>query len=191
MIRRLRPRSASIPSARPTRPTTLPPATSSSTAWPRRWPALWWIEDGLLPRFSRDTFRGYYAGGDQSGEWGNVAFIEQNIRGRGTTHDGLFDQVLGDAFPVAGWPEGTLKEGDTPTFLYLLSPVVGGVGNVDDPTQPSWGGQFQRPFPERFPNYYTDLEADAEVCQATISRWRVDYLREWKGRWAWYGESIA
>ncbi len=155
------------------------------------WPSLWWIEDGLLPRFSRDTFRGYYAGSDQSGEWGNVAFIEQNIRGRGTTHDGLFDQVLGDAFPVAGWPEGTLKEGDTPTFLYLLSPVVGGVGNVDDPTQPSWGGQFQRPFPERFPNYYTDLEADAEVCQATISRWRVVFLGDWKMRWIRYsGDNV-
>jgi hypothetical protein len=156
-----------------------------------RCPGLWWIEDGLLPRFSRDTFRGYYTGGDQSGEWGNVTFIEQNIRGRGTTHNGLFDQVLGDAFPVAGWPDGVLKEGDTPTFLYLLSPVVGGVGNVEDPTQASWGGQFQRPFPERFPNYYADLDASAEVCQATISRWRVDYLKDWKRRWGWYDSSGA
>ena len=156
-----------------------------------RWPELWWIEDGLLPRFSRDTFRGYYTGGDQSGEWGNVAFIKQNIRGKGTTHDGLFDQVLGDAFPVAEWPDGVLKEGDTPTFLHLLSPVVGGVGDADDPTTSSWGGQFQRPFPDRYPNYYTDLDAPAEVCQATVSRWRVDFLRDRKARWGWYGEGAA
>jgi hypothetical protein len=89
---------------------------------------------------------------------------------------GQFDQVLGDAFPVAGWPEGTLKEGDTPTFLYLLSPLVGGVGNIDDPTAESWGGQFRRPDPGRCPNYYTDLDAPPEVCQATISRWRRAYL---------------
>jgi len=152
-----------------------------------RWPNLWWIENGILPRFSHDTFRGYYLGGDQSGEWGNVTFIEQVIRGRGTTHGGMFDERLGDAFPAAGWPEGVLKEGDTPTFLYLLSPVVGDVGDVDDPTHESWGGQFRRPHPRKHPDYYTDLDAPAEVCQSTINRWRVDYLGDWRQRWLRYG----
>jgi hypothetical protein len=151
-----------------------------------RWPQLWWIENGILPRFSHDTFRGYYLGGDQSGEWGNQAFVERNIRGRGTTHGGEFPERLGDAFPLAHWPEGILKEGDTPSFLYLLSPAVGDVGNVDDPTVESWGGRFRRPYPEQFPNYYCDLDAPAERCQATISKWRVDYLRDWKRRWEWY-----
>jgi hypothetical protein len=152
------------------------------------WPNLWWIENGILPRFSHDTFRGYYLGGEQSGAWGNAAFIEHVIRGHGTTHDGMFDEKLGDAFPVATWPEGTLKEGDTPTFLYLLSPVVGGVGDVDDPTCESWGGQFHRPSPRQHPNYYTDLDAPAEVCQATINKWRVAYLSDWKQRWMRYAE---
>jgi hypothetical protein len=152
-----------------------------------RWPNLWWIEDGLLPRFTHDTFRGYYLGGDQSGEWGNATFIEQVIRGCGTTHNGLFDEKLGDAFPVATWPEGTLKEGDTPTFMYLLSPVVGGVGDVDDPTNESWGGRFRCPNPDRFPNYYTDLDAPADACQATINKWRVAYFSDWKKRWLRYG----
>ena len=43
-------------------------------------PVLWWIENGLLPKRSRDTFRGVYQGvyqgGEQGGEWGNVAFID-------------------------------------------------------------------------------------------------------------------
>ena len=151
-----------------------------------QWPELWWIENGRLPRFRHDTFRGYYLGGDQTGEWGNVAFIKQNIRGRGTDHDGLFGQALGDAFPVAEWPDGVLKEGDTPSFLYLLAPVLAGVGDVDDPTRPSWGGQFQPMEPTRFPHYFSDLDAPAEVCQATINRWRVDYLRDWKTRWQRY-----
>lgn len=152
-----------------------------------RWPELWWIENGVLPRFSRDTFRGYYLGGDQSGEWGNETFIEHVIRGKGTTHGDMFAEPLGDAFPVATWPQGSLKEGDTPSFLYLLSPLLGGVGNVDDPTSESWGGQFQRPDATRFPNYATDLDAPAEECQATINKWRIAYLSDWKRRWARYG----
>ena len=151
-----------------------------------RWPHLWWIENGILPKLSRDTFRGVYQGGEQSGEWSNMRFIEANIRGHGSTHDGLFAERCGDVFPVATWPAGSLKEGDSPTMLYLLSPELGGVGDVDDPTQPNWGGQYHRPDPQRFPNYYTDLDADAATCQATISRWRTAYLSDWKARWDWY-----
>ncbi|MFW5743405.1 MAG: nucleoside hydrolase-like domain-containing protein [Spirochaetota bacterium] len=152
-----------------------------------RWPELWWIEDGVLPKLSHDTFRGYYQGGEQGGIWGNVAFVEEVIRGKGTTSRDRFGERLGDAMPVATWPAGTLKEGDTPTFTYLLSPVVGGVGDVDDPTAESWGGTFGRPAPERYPNYYCDLDEPPEVCQATISRFRVDYLGDWKRRWERYG----
>jgi hypothetical protein len=152
----------------------------------RERPDLWWIEDGVMPRFSRDTFRGCYQGGEQSGEWGNVEFIARNIRGHGSTHGGEFEELSGDAFPVATWPPGVLKEGDTPTFLYLLSPVVAGVGDVDDPTREGWGGRFMRPEPDHFPNYYTDLDADAETCQATVSTWRLDQLSHWKARWDRY-----
>jgi hypothetical protein len=154
-----------------------------------RWPRLWWIEDGILPKFSHETFRGYYNGGNQEGIWGAQAFLEQFIRGRGTTHGGLFEEKLGDAMPTARHPgheTGILKEGDTPTFLHLLSPVCGGVGDVDDPTQPNWGGQFRRPDAERFPNYYVDLDASVQECQATINRWRKQYLGHWRERWGWY-----
>lgn len=153
-----------------------------------RWPQLWWIENGVLPKLSRDTFRGVYQGGEQSGEWSNMRFIAANIRGHGSTHNGLFAEKCGDAFPEATWPAGSLKEGDSPTMLYLLSPVLGGVGDVDDPTQPNWGGQYHRPDPRRFPNYFTDMDADAAACQATISRWRKAYLSDWKARWGWYAD---
>jgi len=142
------------------------------------WPNLWWVENGLLPRLSTDTFRGVYLGGEQSGEWGNKEFVYKNIRGHGPE--------AGDALPMAEWPDGTLKEGDSPSLLYLMGPVLGGVGDVDDPTQPSWGGRFRHSNAERFPNYYVDIEGTAEECQATINRWRVDYLKDWKARWDWY-----
>lgn len=105
-----------------------------------RWYNLWWIENGILPRFSHDTFRGYYLGGNQSDEWDSKTFIEQNIRGHDTTHGSEFTGKLGDVFPLADQPKGILKEGYTPSFLYLLSQVIGGVGNVDDPTVENWGG---------------------------------------------------
>ena len=152
----------------------------------RHYKDLWWIENGMMPKLSHDTFRGVYQGGDQSGEWDNIAFIHQNIRGHGSTHNGLFSDLCGNVFPVAGWPNGTLKEGDSPTMLHLLSPVLGGTGDVDDPTRESWGGQYRQPDPGQFPNYYTDLDADAETCQATIARWRTAFLAHWKARWDRY-----
>ncbi|NKB71934.1 MAG: DUF1593 domain-containing protein [Candidatus Latescibacteria bacterium] len=151
-----------------------------------QYPQLWWIENGVLPKLSRDTFRGVYQGGQQDGGWGNIAFIEQHIRHRGTTHNGLFAEKCGDAFPVATWPAGSLKEGDSPTLLHLLSPPCGNVGDVDDPTAESWGGQYRRPAPQRFPNYYADLDADAATCQETIARWRVAFLSHWQKRWLRY-----
>ncbi len=144
-----------------------------------KWPKLWWIENGILPRFQNDTFRGVYQGGEQSGEWGNQEFVKRNIRGHGPE--------AGDAFPLAQWPNNTLKEGDSPSMLYLLSPVLAGVGDVDNPTAESWGGRFRHFDRECFPNYYVDLDAPAEECQATISRWRVDFLKHWKQRWDRYG----
>ena len=151
-----------------------------------RWPKLWWIENGVMPHMTKDTFRGVYLGGDQSGEWSNQTFVERNILGHGSTHGSMFKEKCGDVFPKAHMQKGWLKEGDSPSLLYLLSPVLGGVGNIDDPTQESWGGRFRKPEPEKFANYYCDLDADAETCRATISKWRVQFLSDWKKRWDWY-----
>ena len=150
-----------------------------------RYPALWWIEDGVMPKLSRDTFRGVYQAGDQSEGWSYGTFIPSHIRGKGTNHAGMFAERAGDAFPVADWPANSLKEGDSPTMLHLLGPALDGVGDVDDPTSPGWGGRFGRPDP-RYPNYYCDLDAPPEVCQETIGRWRRRFLETWLERWAWY-----
>ena len=152
-----------------------------------QYPRLWWIENGILPKWSHETFRGVYQGGNQTGEWGNKAFIATHIRGHGSTHGGDFAEKSGDAFPTATSPGGTLKEGDSPSILYLLSPLLGGTGDVDDPTQPSWGGRFRLTDPSRFPHYYVDLDLPPDSCQATISRWREAYLADWRDRWDWYG----
>lgn len=151
-----------------------------------QYPNLWWIENGVLPKWSRETFRGIYQGGYQGGEWGNKSFVQHNVHNHGSTHNGLFEKKCGDAFPLATSPEGTLKEGDSPSLLYLLSPVLAGIGHIDDPTRESWGGRFKKADPERFPNYYIDIDATPEECQATINKWRVQFMSHWKMRWDWY-----
>ncbi|MDX1979763.1 MAG: DUF1593 domain-containing protein, partial [Bryobacteraceae bacterium] len=141
-----------------------------------KWPKLFWIENGEMPNGSRDTFRGVYLGGEQSGEWSWTAFVQKNVRGAGAP---------GEAFPLAG-PGGVgLKEGDSPSMLYLLSVAAGGTGNVDDPSRENWGGRFRFADPLKYPNYYVDLE-DKTEAQASISKWRVQFLSDWKRRWGWY-----
>jgi hypothetical protein len=152
----------------------------------KQFPGLWWIENGILPKWKHETFRGVYQGGIQEGEWANTRFIESNIREHGSKHGGLYKEKCGDVFPVANWPENSLKEGDSPSLLFLISPVLAGIGDPDDPTQESWGGQFRKPCPEKFPNYYVDLNKSPKECQATINQWRKDYLSDWKERWDRY-----
>jgi len=151
-----------------------------------KYPELWWIENGILPRGTHETFRGIYQSGNQEGEWAYTAFIDANIRGHGSTHDGLFAEKCGDVFPKANWPENSLKEGDSPSLLYLVSPVLGNVGDVDDPTQESWGGQFKHFDSTSYPNYYIDLNKSPEECQMTIGKWRQAILQDWKERWDRY-----
>lgn len=84
-----------------------------------RHPKLWIIE-------SNATYRGWFTGGNQSGEWGNRAFVSQHIAGKG---------ALGDFFLSK---KGDIKMGDTPSVGWLLK------GTPEDPSKPGWGGRFVR-----------------------------------------------
>ena len=86
----------------------------------RRHPALWIIE-------ANATYRGWFVGGNQAGEWGNTAFVSKHLAGRG---------ALGDYF--ATHLRGTIKMGDSPSVAWLLH------GKPDDPSQLGWGGKFVR-----------------------------------------------
>lgn len=88
-----------------------------------RHPALWIIE-------SNATYRGWFVGGNQSGEWGNRGFVERHVAGQG---------ALGKFF--AGFLDGEIKMGDTPSVAWLLH------GTPQDPTRPGWGGSFVRAWP--------------------------------------------
>ncbi len=83
-------------------------------------PGLWIIETNA-------AYRGWFTGGNQSGQWGNSAFVAKCVAGHGALGD-FFNTQLG----------GTIKMGDTPSVAWLLK------GTPEDPRQPGWGGQFVR-----------------------------------------------
>jgi hypothetical protein len=86
----------------------------------QHYPTLWIIE-------ANSTYRGWFVGGNQTGEWGNTAFVTAHVAGCG---------ALGTYF--ATQLRGTIKMGDTPSVVYLLR------NTPEDPTQPGWGGRFVR-----------------------------------------------
>jgi hypothetical protein len=86
----------------------------------RHHPALWMIE-------ANSTYRGWFTGGDQTGDRGNRGFVAAHVSGRGALA-ALFAPLL----------DGAVKMGDSPSVGYLLH------GTPDDPARPGWGGRFVR-----------------------------------------------
>lgn len=83
-------------------------------------PRLWIIE-------ANSTYRGWFVGGNQAGEWGNTGFVAAHIAGNGALGD-FFAEHLG----------GTIKMGDSPSVGWLLR------GTPEAPYLPGWGGRFVR-----------------------------------------------
>lgn len=86
----------------------------------RNHPKLWIIENNT-------TYRGWFVGGNQSGGWGNRAFVSAHIAGNGALAS-FFTTHL----------KGTIKMGDSPSVGWLLH------GTPGEPTKPGWGGRFVR-----------------------------------------------
>ncbi len=117
------------------------------------------------------TFRGWYVGGNQTGDLGNESFVAEHIQGHG---------ALGNTFyPLKN---RQIKMGDTPSVAWLMT------GNLDDPTQPSWGGSFVKKEGRR--HWWTDrpdstLQEGNYQGAKTVNRWREAYLRDWQKRLDW------
>ena len=88
-------------------------------------PKLWIIE-------SNAAYRGWFTGGNQSGNWGNKEFVSQHVKGKGS---------LGDFFVSK---KADMKMGDTPSVGWLLR------GSAVDPTKPGWGGSYIRAWTRPF-----------------------------------------
>jgi hypothetical protein len=102
----------------------------------------------------------------------DLAWIEANIRrGHGP---------LGAAYPPSGWDPAKpgQQEGDTPSFLHLVS-AVRGLNDAETPDQGGWGGRFVRPDPAR--NHWFDDPAGPQ----TVARWRPQVQEEFAVRADW------
>jgi hypothetical protein len=123
-----------------------------------------WLMDEFPDLFiieSRKTYQGMFR--SDSREW-----AEENI----IKNHGPLCAIYP---PKAAGGPGVI-EGDTPTFLHLVS-ANRGINDPEDPTQPSWGGQYKR---KANTNHYVDGPGGS-----TISKWREDFQREFQVRADW------
>ncbi|QDV47332.1 hypothetical protein Enr13x_72410 [Stieleria neptunia] len=116
------------------------------------------------------TFRGMYLTGDES--LTSRAWIEANVRSTGP---------LGQLYPTKTWtspnPHGCMKEGDTPSWFFFLPQ---GHNAPSDPTQPGWGGQFDR----AADGWYRDDQPTTDH-RLSVSRWRGEFQQDFSRRMSW------
>ncbi len=104
-------------------------------------PKLWMIE-------ANSTYRGWFNGGNQSGDLNNNAFGAAHLAGHG---------ALGDFFMLQY--KGAIKMGDSPSLGWVLH------GTPEDPSQPGWGGQFVRIWDNR-KTTFDHLTTEADKAEA-------------------------
>jgi hypothetical protein len=138
-------------------------------------PDIFWIRNGLenwQEPYDRQILRGMYQLGDES--LMSVEWMDTHVR--------MNHGPLGTLYPPKTWspPNNAMKEGDTPTWFYL---VPNGLGDPMEPTWGSWGGRFVKG-----PVRYEDAEdtlwgiTNERVC---IARWRPHFQADFQARMDW------
>ena len=87
---------------------------------------------------------------------------------------------LGAAYPRSGWDPKYpgQQEGDTPSFLHLVS-AVRGLNDPEKPDQAGWGGRFVRKDPST--SHWFDDPAGTQA----VSRWRPEVQADFARRADW------
>lgn len=125
-------------------------------------PDVFWI-------FSEKLYQGFYDGGNR--ELVSPAWIEQHIRGP-------FRRV----YPTEAHKWAGVKEGDTPSFLYLLP---NGLSDPEHPEQGNWGGRFVRSGKGHEYLPARDILDGQRDLLYTIHRWRPAYQNAFQARLEW------
>lgn len=130
-----------------------------------------WLLDNFPNLFiivSQKTYEGMFA---QKSPVGNLKWLNANIRkGHGP---------LGAVYPKSGYNPDVpgVQEGDTPSFMYLVSGIRG-MHDPDKPYQESWGGQYQQRNPSK--NHWYDGPG-AE----SVSKWLPEVQEDFAKRADW------
>jgi len=121
------------------------------------------------------AYRGMYLGGDESLTSG--AWVDAHVR---KEHG-----PLGALYPTKTWtapnPNGCLKEGDTPSWLYFLPT------GLSDPAHPEWGGWGGRFRPAGGGLFRDAADTVGMVtdARATVWRWRPAFQADFAARMTW------
>lgn len=130
-----------------------------------------WLLDTFPELFivvSQATYTGMFA---QGSPLGDLAWLDTHVReGHGP---------LGAAYPRSGFNPGSpgMQEGDTPTFLHLVS-ALRGLNDAERPDQPGWGGQYVRRDPAR--NHWFDGPG-----AGSVRRWLPEIQADFARRADW------
>ena len=123
-----------------------------------------WLMENFPDLFiieSRVTYQGMFGAGDQTWAFQNII------------HD---HGPLGAIYPPEAMSGPGVIEGDSPSFLHLVS-ANRGINNPEDPTQSGWGGQYKRIGTTR---HYTDGPG-----KSTIPAWHTQFQSEFMERADW------
>jgi hypothetical protein len=130
-----------------------------------------WLLDTFPDLFiivSQKTYGGMFA---QKTPLGNLEWLNAHLReGHGP---------LGAIYPRSGFNPNTpgMQEGDTPTFLHLIS-ALQGLNDPERPDQPGWGGQYVRRDPTRA-HWYDGPGAES------VRRWLPEIQADFARRADW------
>jgi len=106
-------------------------------------PKLWWLE-------SEWTYNGMFPGKE-------AVDLKETL----AKNAGELGKHIKDVIGTVEWADN-FRAGDTPTVLYMIDPNH----DLNDPTQASWAGKYNKPFPEERPYFWTGItgkhEWDAE-----------------------------
>ena len=135
-----------------------------------------WLLDNFPSLFvilSESNYRGMFWNSPGSDpELSDLEWTNENLRqGHGP---------LGAAYPRSGWDHDApgVWEGDTPSYLHLVS-AVRGVNDPEKPDESGWGGKFVRPDPEK--NHWFDDPMGTKA----VYQWRAEVQKEFKRRADW------
>jgi hypothetical protein len=143
-----------------------------------------WIREnfpGLFVISNQRAMRGMYRGGDVS--LTGSAWVQRHIKGHGALGDLYPDYDGGDIWSRTLGRVRGIKEGDSPSFLYL---VPNGLGDPERPWLGSWGGRF-----EGRANRYADVPGEAaspddpDPRMVTVYRWRAAFQADFQARLEW------
>lgn len=135
-----------------------------------------WLLDNFPELFiinSENNYKGmFWSAPGSDTALGNAEWTDANLR---QNHG-----PLGAIYPRSGFlaDQPGVWEGDTPSFLHLVS-AVRGINDPEKPDQAGWGGQFVQP--DRNRSHWWDDPVGAEA----VYRWRADVSAELQQRADW------